>query len=219
LTDTHTVSTKLTKAVMSNGGIVPPLPEQLFEKALTASVAADSTGSGNGLISWKFGKDANGNDDLPVYLADFIPKGETLTLTYTVTVKDAQGATSDQTVTVTITGTDGAAVVWIDTTPGGGSWNDGQNWETGTVPTADDDAIVITNQLIGLTPSYPVTVDHAAAARSLTMNDFGDSPPIVINYSTLDIGVGGPNAAADSVVDNRGTLTIAGKAEFVDHSV
>jgi VCBS repeat-containing protein len=219
LTDTHTVSTVLTSAVMSNGGTVPPLPEQLFETALTAQVGTDSNGTGNGVINWQFGKDANGHDDLPVYLADFIPFGETLTLTYTVTVTDSQGATSQQTVTVTITGTDQAAVVWIDTTPGGGSWNDAANWGTGTVPTATDDAIVITNQLIGLTPSYPVTVDHAAAARSLSMNDFGNTPPILINYSTLAIGAGGINAAADSVINNQGTLTVAGKAEFVDQAV
>ncbi|MFX8685147.1 VCBS domain-containing protein, partial [Acinetobacter baumannii] len=75
--------------------------------------------------------------DLPVYVADFIPKNQTLTLTYTVTLTDSQGATSTQTITVTITGTDAPAVVWIATTqagsPPGGFWKDALNWETGTV--------------------------------------------------------------------------------------
>ena len=127
-----------------------------FEQALSATVAIDSTVTGSGTINWKLA-------DLPVYLADFIPKGETLTLTYAVTVTDLQGATSTQDVTVAITGTDTPAVVWIATTtpgaPSGGLWGDASNWETGTVPTATDDAIIITNQLIGLTPSYPVTID------------------------------------------------------------
>ncbi len=128
----------------------------------------DSTGTGTGTINWSL-------EDIPVYLADFIPKGEVLTLTYTVTVKDSQGATSDQTVTVTITGTDAPAVVWIATNqpgaPSGGFWKDGANWETGNVPTISDDVIVITDQLHGLTPSYPVTIDAAAYAKSLTMDD------------------------------------------------
>jgi VCBS repeat-containing protein len=34
LTDTHTVATKLTSAVMSDGSTVPPLPESVFEAAL-----------------------------------------------------------------------------------------------------------------------------------------------------------------------------------------
>ena len=207
LTDTHTVATKLVAAVMSNGGTIPPLPEKLFENALSASIGTDSTGTGNGVIDWQLAP-------LPVYIADFIPKGQSVTLTYDVTVTDSQGAVSTQTVTVTITGTDNAAVVWVDTGAGGGSWNDAANWGTGAVPTASDDAIIITNQLLGLTPSYPVTVDHDAAAHSLTLNDFGSSPPTLINDATLAIGAGGLNVSADSIIENQGTLTVAGAAEF-----
>ena len=61
------------------------------------------------------------------------------------------------------TGTDTPAVVWIATTHDGlapgGLWSDAQNWETGTTPTATDDTFIITDQLRGLTPSYPVTID------------------------------------------------------------
>ena len=82
-----------------------------------------------------------------------------------MTVTDSQGATATQDITVTITGTDTPAVVWIATTATGarraGCGATGANWETGNVPTANDDAIIITNQLIGLTPSYPVTIDAA----------------------------------------------------------
>ncbi|MGL1418950.1 VCBS domain-containing protein, partial [Vibrio parahaemolyticus] len=71
-------------------------------------------------------------------LADFVPAGDTLTLVYTVTVTDSQGATSTQDITVTITGNNTPAVVWVATTESGstGDWNDKSNWETGTVPTA-----------------------------------------------------------------------------------
>ena len=119
LTDTHTVKTELTKATLSGSAAVTgsvaafkaafPGPEAAFETALSALVATDSTGTGSGVINWKLA-------DLPVYLADFIPAGQTLTLTYTVTVTDSQGAISTQDVIVNITGTDTEAVVWIATT-------------------------------------------------------------------------------------------------------
>ena len=222
LTDTHTVSTKLT-AMSLSGAAVPPAPLAIFENALTASVATDSTGSGNGTIDWKLA-------ELPVYLADFIPNGQTLTLTYTVTLTDSQGAPTTQNVIVNITGTGTPAVVWIATTSGpspGGSWSDASNWETGTVPTATDDAIIITDQLIGLTPSYPVTIGAPAFAKSLTMNDFGTlftNQPTLINQSSLTVGAGGIALDADAVVDNgsltdaSAAITVAGLMEVLDQS-
>ena len=218
LTDSHSVAVKLTSATLP-GGTVPPGPLALFESAMSLAIAngADSKGSGTGTISWSL-------EDLPVYIADFIPKGEVLTLVYTVTVTDSQGATSQQTITVTITGTDAPAVVWIATAkagaPSGGFWKDAANWETGTVPTIDDDVIVITDQLHGLTPSYPVTIDSAAYAKSLTMNDFGGPPPQVINKSSLTIA-GALTIAADAILINtaQGTMAVGGKAEILGTSV
>lgn len=218
LTDTHTASVKLTSATLPDG-TVPPGPLAAFQNAMSVAIAAgaDSKGSGTGTINWSLA-------DLPVYLADFIPKGEVLTLVYTVTLTDSQGATSQQTITVTITGTDAAAVVWIATdkagAPSGGFWKDAANWETGTVPTIDDDVIVITDQLHGLTPSYPVTIDAAAYAKSVTMNDFGGPPPEVINKSLLTIA-GALNMSADSIFTNSaaGVMSVGGKAEILGTSV
>ena len=203
LTDTHTVSVSKFSAVLP-GGTVPQSIYNFLANDLSVSIASghDSTGSGTGTINWSLG-------DIPVYLADFIPKGEVLTLTYTVTVKDSQGATSDQTVTVTITGTDAPAVVWIATNapdaPSGGFWKDGANWETGNAPTISDDVIVITDQLHGLTPSYPVTIDLAAFGKSLTMDDYDTAlhhtAPEVINHSTLTLA---------------GSLTLNADAKFTN---
>ncbi len=219
LTDTHTVSTKLASAALSGPGSLAPGPLKIFETALTASIAKDSTGTGTGDISWKLA-------DLPVYLADFIPRGETLTLTYAVTVTDSQNTTSTQNVTVTITGTDSAAVVWIHTTGDGSPnalWSTARNWETGTVPTLGDDVIIITDQLHGLTPAYPVTIDAAAFANSVTMNDFdlsnpAHSQPELDNLSTLTIS-GALALNADSIIHNSGIISVGGKAEILDKSV
>ena len=218
LTDKHTVSVALTSATLPDG-TVPPGPLAAFQSAMSVAIAAgaDSTGDGTGTINWSLA-------DLPVYLADFIPKGEVLTLVYTVTLTDSQGATSQQTITVTITGTDAPAVVWIATdkagAPSGGFWKDAANWATGTVPTINDDVIVITDQLHGLTPSYPVTIDTAAYAKSLTMNDFGGPPPKVIVQNSLTIS-GALNMGADSILTTAatGTMSVGGKAEILGTSV
>ncbi|MBR0784598.1 FecR domain-containing protein [Bradyrhizobium iriomotense] len=219
LTDTHTVSVALTSATLPDGSTVPPGPLAAFQSAMSVAIAsgADSTGDGTGTINWSLA-------DLPVYLADFIPRGEVLTLVYTVTVTDAQGATAQQTITVTITGTDAPAVVWIATekpgAPSGGFWKDAANWATGTVPTIDDDVIVITDQLHGLTPSFPATIDAPAYAKSVTMNDFGGPPPQLINRSSLTIA-GSLDMGADSIFTNAatGTASIGGLAEILDTSV
>ena len=234
LTDTHTVATELTTATLSGPDAatldkqaleaLAPSPMAIFEKALSAMVASDSTGSGSGTINWTLA-------DLPVYLADFIPKGETLTLTYTVTVTDSQNTTSTQNVIVTITGDNAPAVVWIHTTGDGspdGLWTTAQNWETGTVPTATDDVIIITDQLRGLTPSYPVTIDAltSAVAQSVTMNDFDLSsethtrPELDIlstgqHEGTLTIG-GSLTVSADAFVNNSGTINVGDKMELLD---
>jgi fibronectin-binding autotransporter adhesin len=96
LTDTHTVSVVLGSVVLGEGTL-PPAPLAIFEHALTVWIATDSTGIGT--VNWNLA-------DLPVYLADFIPRGQTLDLTYVITVTDSQGATATQDITVTITGTD-----------------------------------------------------------------------------------------------------------------
>ena len=214
LTDTHTVAAKLTSAVMSNGGTVPPLPESVFEAALSAAIGIDSTGTGAGTINWQLSA-------LPVYLSDFIPPHQTLTLTYTITVTDSQGAISTQTITVTITGNNDPAVVWIHTTTDGHDnlWTTANNWETGTVPTSSNDVIIITDQLHPNTPAYPVTIDGTttAAANSVTMNDFVNLPPEldVLRGGSLAIGAA-LSMSADSVLINAGTITVGGKLELLD---
>ena len=214
LTDTHTVATALTGVVMSNGGTLPPLPESVFEHALIASIGTDSTGTGKGTVDWQLAP-------LQAYLADFIPPGQTVTLTYTVTVTDSQGAIATQTVTVVIPGDENPAVVWIHTTTDGHDnlWSDKLNWGTGTVPTSTDDVIISTDQLHPNTPSYPALIDGntAAVANSVTMNDHVNLPP------ELDVALGGSLAigaglsmSADSILKNAGTLSIGGKAELLD---
>jgi Laminin G domain len=202
-----------------------PTPMAAFEQALQVDVQTDSTGTGNGTLHWQL-------TDLPVYLADFIPAGQTLTLTYTITVMDSQGATDTKTVEVTITGANNPAEVWIHTTTDGNDklWTTATNWEKGTVPVATDDVIIITDQLAPNTPAYPVQIDGktSAVANSVTMNDFltylNDRPELdVAKGGSLTIGVGGANPggltlSADSILSNAGTITLGNGGVFQDQA-
>ena len=69
------------------------MPFGIFETALSASVTTDSTGTGTGTITWELA-------EFKAYLADFVPSGGTLTLTYTVVVEDEHGAMSQQNIVV-----------------------------------------------------------------------------------------------------------------------
>ncbi|HKS20261.1 MAG TPA: VCBS domain-containing protein, partial [Bradyrhizobium sp.] len=223
LSDTHTTSVKLTGASLSGSGLdgsveafraAFPGPGAIFEDALTITLH-DSTGSGTGSIDWNLA-------DLSAYLADFVPAGETLTLTYTVTVTDNHGVTSAQEITVTITGDNSPAVVWIATTQAGsdGSWHTGSNWGTGNVPTANDDAIIITNQLQNLTPYYPITISGAAFAKSLVMDDFEATAPELDIDAVGSLAISGTfELRKDAIVDNSGAIDVGGPMEILGASV
>ncbi|WJR77825.1 Ig-like domain-containing protein [Bradyrhizobium sp. NP1] len=229
LTDTHTVARLLTGATLTladgrtlNLAQLDQLyqsPMDTFAQALYVAInqGDDSTGSGTGTITWKL-------NDLPVYLADFIEPGQTLTLIYTVTLTDSQGATDTKTVEVTITGNNNPAVVWIHTTDDqspDGSWTTKSNWGTGNIPTGSDDVIIITNQLQPHTPSYPATVTDGtqAVANSVTMNDFAGLAPELDIQSGASLAIGANlNLSADSILHNAGTVTVGGKIELKDSS-
>jgi VCBS repeat-containing protein len=206
LTDTHSVSVKL---VVPPGSNIPPGPLQAFEAALTATIGADSTGTGNGTINWQLAP-------LPDFLADFVPQDQSITLTYTIEVTDSQGATSTQDVTIVLGHAAPPDVAWIH--PTGGFWNTASNWETGTVPTAGDDVVIPDEQVLGGTGHYAVTINSAAFAKSVTLNAENTDGAQLINTSTLEIG-GALTLFADGVLNNFGTVKVGGKFELLDQSI
>ena len=200
--------------------------------ALTASISSkgdDSTGSGAGTIDWTLA-------NLQVYLADLVPAGESLVLTYAVTVTDSQGATSVQDIVVTIGGNNEAAVVWTNTNPippgGVAQWSDAANWEGDRAPSTQgtDDVFIGTDQLQPGTPVFPATVTDAEAAKSLTMDyftDFGASIPEldILSTGTLTIAGAlkmdtstdsGSPLTAESIIKNFGTLSVGGIATLLE---
>ncbi len=102
LQDTHTVSKNLVSAVWSGGATLPAGLTTVLEGALS-TVLNDSTGSGAGSIDFAFS--ANDNN------FDFLAAGETLTVTYNITITDINHVSSVQQVIVNITGTEDVPVI------------------------------------------------------------------------------------------------------------
>jgi VCBS repeat-containing protein len=100
LSDTHAVSTTVS-AARSGGGAIPLTNAQLL--ALFSTSLEDSTGHVLGEVDWNFAMQNSASS--------FLGGGETLTLTYHVSVTDPSGGTDTQDVTVTILGTNHPVVI------------------------------------------------------------------------------------------------------------
>ena len=241
LTDTHTVAVKMASALLNGQPLSNTVGQSVINElaaAVTASISSsgghDSTLTGAGTIEWTLA-------NLQVYLADLIPNGESLVLTYAVTVADSATppATFTQDIVVTIGGNEGAAVVWVNTTPipegGVALWSTASNWEGDRAPSTlgTDDVIIGTDQVLPGTPVFPATVNDAEAVKSLTMDyftDFGSSIPELDILSTGSLTIvdalnmdtstdSGSPLTAESIVKNFGTLSVGGIATLLKHSV
>lgn len=179
LSDTHSVS------VMADAG-------NLLGGVLTASVASDSTGVGDGTVNW----DYRINNSATQHLA----AGETLTEYFTVSIADNHGSTISQQVAVTVTGTDDLSVV-------SGQAN-GSITEDATVPTVsgkldafDIDGVDDNFTAAAGNASYGSFVVDATGHWSYTL---GNTNPAV---SALNNG--------DSLVDSFTVVTADGVSQQV----
>ncbi len=103
LTDTHTVDNAFVSAIWSRSPTLPSGLAGTLATALSTSIATDSTGTGTGSVGFIFSATDHN--------FDFLADGETLTVTYNVTVTDNDLVQSVQPVTITIHGTDDAPVI------------------------------------------------------------------------------------------------------------
>ncbi|WP_345867948.1 VCBS domain-containing protein, partial [Shewanella algae] len=95
INDSHSVGSSYNGDASWSGGAL----DQATQDALAAGFSADNAG-------WSY--------DIANSLVQFLAVGETITLSFTLTVTDAFGASDSQPVTVTITGTNDAPVLSID---------------------------------------------------------------------------------------------------------
>lgn len=220
--DTPTVKITFQSAAFHGHSANPLSAQQLADIAATEvqiAVTPNPGNNNNGSAAWTY--------SVPDKAFDFLAAGETLTLTYLVTVNNNFAPNPEAAsvpITITVTGGAAAAEVWVHTATDGNDnlWTTGQNWETRHVPGATDDVIIITDQMNSSAPSYPVTIAQgtAAVAHSVTMNDFGALPPEldIENGGSLAVGAA-LNLSADSIFVNSGDVSVGGAAEIRDESV
>jgi VCBS repeat-containing protein len=174
LSDTHTVSTTVS-ATRSGGGGVPLTNAQML--AAFSTSLEDSTGHVLGEVDWNFA--------MQNATSSFLAGGETLTLTYHVTVRDPSGATDTQDVTVTILGTNHPVVITSDAesasvseladTTGSAAIDTTTTVPAGTLNFTDadtGDTHTVTTTLTSTSGSVPAaTQADLAAALTTTLHD------------------------------------------------
>jgi VCBS repeat-containing protein len=174
LSDTHTVST-IVDATRSSGGSIPLTNAQLL--ALFSTSLEDSTGHVLGEVDWDFAMQNSASS--------FLNGGETLTLTYHVTVTDPSGGTDTQDVTVTILGTnhpvvitsgaESASVTELADTTGSAAIDTTTTVPAGTLDFTDadtGDSHTVTTTLTSTSGSVPAaTQADLAAALTTTLHD------------------------------------------------
>jgi VCBS repeat-containing protein len=174
LSDAHTVST-IVDATRSDGGSIPLTNAQLL--ALFSTSLEDSTGHVLGEVDWNFAMQNTASS--------FLNGGETLTLTYHVTVTDPSGGTDTQDVTITILGTnhpvvitsgaESASVTELADTTGSAAIDTTTTVPAGTLNFTDadtGDTHTVTTTLTSTSGSVPAaTQADLAAALTTTLND------------------------------------------------
>jgi VCBS repeat-containing protein len=174
LADTHTVSTTVS-ATRSGGGAIPLTEAQLL--AAFSTSLEDSTGHVLGEVDWNFA--------MQNAASSFLAGGETLTLTYHVTVTDPSGGTDTQDVTVTIlgnnhpvvitSGAESASVTELADTTGSAAIDTTTTVPAGTLAFTDadtGDTHTVTTTLTSTSGSVPAaTQADLAAALTTTLND------------------------------------------------
>ena len=108
LTDTHEVTQSTATFAWSGGTLTPTQINDLTSASSRTLVPNDSTGTGSGSIDWTY--------KITDSALDFLADGQTLTVTYDITVADynnsvATGTSTSQTVTITYTGSNDVPIV------------------------------------------------------------------------------------------------------------
>ncbi|TKW79655.1 MAG: hypothetical protein DI543_04080, partial [Bradyrhizobium icense] len=181
LSDKHTVSISAPSFLWGNTHSLSLDPGQIT--ALTGAshigyVLHDSNGTGNGSIDLNYSaKD---------YYFDFLAEGETLTITYDVTVIDKHNVSSTQPVTITVTGTNDAPVAEADVVESGVIIEAGVDAHNLPV---DSNAIAIGNVLsndidVDITDTHTV-IGVAAGTTGALSGNVGVGTTVTGKYGSL----------------------------------
>ncbi len=182
VTDTHVAS--VSNVALS--GTVGALVGSDVQNLLNLSVTSTDTASA-GTVDWSFAT--------PGSLFDYLANGETLDVTYTVTIDDGNGGTADQIVTITVHGTNSAPVA------------------AAVSDSADEDGPGITISAdysdVDASDSHTFSIDTTGTLGAVTNNGdgtFGYNP--AGGFESLAVGETATDSFAYTVDDgNGGTAT------------
>ena len=191
LTDHHTVSTSVTSATWSGGATLPSGVAAVLAGALSTTTS-DSTGSGSGSIAVTFSAADSA--------FDFLAAGQTLTITYNVTVTDNNGVSSTQPVTITVTGTNDAPVITAQDLTGAVTEQitpSGNLTDSGTITFTDVD----------------LTDVHLVSATGTPIGSVLGTLTAVKNSDTTGTGTGGQLTWTYTVADSAVAFLAAGQTK------
>ncbi|MGY8684338.1 VCBS domain-containing protein, partial [Bradyrhizobium sp. UFLA05-153] len=126
LSDTHTVSQTAPSFAWSGGTLSAGQISALTSASTLALTKTDSTGTGSGSVAWNYSAQDK--------TFDFLAAGQTLTVSYQVTVNDGHGGSVSQPVTITVTGTNDQPTIVAGSTTASGMFSEAAN-TTGSTAT------------------------------------------------------------------------------------
>ena len=180
LNDTHAVSQGAPTFAWSGGSLSDAQKVALTAAGTLSLTEHDSTHTGAGSVDWTYA--------ITDSALDFLAQGETLTVTYDVTVTDNHAASTVQTVTLTVTGTNDAPVAVADTNSG-----EEDTFIAGAVAANDSDVdhgAVLTYSLTAPVPGLTLNADGSysfdagnAAYQHLAQDATTD---VVAHYAVTD---------------------------------
>nr|WP_260619666.1 retention module-containing protein [Pseudomonas sp. B11D7D] len=197
LSNTHSVTTQLVSAKDGNDNNVSALGN------LSALISDTATGDGQGNVQWNYSVAAGA--------LDYLGAGETVTLTYRVTVTDSSGAETSRDVSITLTGSNDAPIV--SGALSSLTHEDASAYSLDLLQNASDedanDVLSVANlQLVGGGNDAGVTFDAASNSLKIDPSQYdylAVGEKVVLNYSyDVSDGNGG-------VVSTSASLTIEGR--------
>ena len=194
LSDTHTVSKAAPTFAWSGGTLTAGQIAALTSAGALTLTEHDSTGTGAGSVAWNYSAQDKS--------FDFLAAGQTLTVTYALTIADGHGGSTNQNVVETITGTNDAPTIVAGSTTATGAFthaDGGSNSAHGSIAFADADLsdhhtvskAAPTFTLSGGTLSASqITTLTSASALALTETDSTGTGTgsVAWNYSLADNG-------------------------------
>ncbi|KRQ08298.1 beta strand repeat-containing protein [Bradyrhizobium manausense] len=126
LSDAHMISQGTPSFVWSGGKLTAGQQSALTSASTLTLTKTDLTGTGSGSVAWTYSAQDK--------TFDFLAAGQTLTVTYAVTVDDGHGGTTSQNVVVTVTGTNDQPTIVAGSTIATGAFSEASN-TTGSTST------------------------------------------------------------------------------------